>query len=304
MADIESQIVNFYESTLATLLASGATSTTVASAPTTNGSTVINASSGSPIYLVIDPDNSGNREVVSVTTSSGTSFTAITRDLENRYGGTPPDHQVGTTVRLAVLAEHFEDMNDRLDTGLASLALAIQTSDLQDDDTFATAAADKVASSESIKAYVDTQDALKLSLTGGTLSGNVAFSDNEASGIVLKDYAETDVAVTSSTGVVAIDLANGNTGSLTLTENVTDIDFTNVPTNGVSTFTLKITQDAASAYTVAINAITVNGGGDVTAKTAGAGGFTMTATLGAEDLVFFMFFDAGTPYLTSAQEMS
>jgi hypothetical protein len=304
MADIESQIVNFYESTLATLLASAATSATVASAPTTNGTTVINASSGSPIYLVIDPDNSGNREVVSVTTSSGTTLSAITRDLENRYGGTPPDHQVGTTIRLAVLAEHFEDMNDRLDTGLAALTGALQTSDLQDDDTFSTAAADKVASSESIKAYVDTQDALKLSLTGGTLSGNVAFGDNEASGVVIKDYAETDVALSSSSGVVAIDLANGNTGSLTLTENVTDIDFTNVPANGVSTFTLKITQDAASAYTVAINAITVNGGGDVTAKTAGAGGFSMTATLSAEDLLFFLFFDAGTPYLTAQQEMS
>jgi len=35
MANIESQIVNFYESTLATLLASGATSTTVVTAPTT-----------------------------------------------------------------------------------------------------------------------------------------------------------------------------------------------------------------------------------------------------------------------------
>jgi hypothetical protein len=161
MADIESQIVNFYESTLASLLASAGTSATVASAPTTNGTTIINASSGSPIYLVIDPDNSGNREVVSVTTSSGTTLSAITRDLENRYGGTPPDHQVGTTVRLAVLAEHFADMNDRLDTGLASLATAIQTSDLQDDDIFATAAADKVASSESIKAYVDTQVATK-----------------------------------------------------------------------------------------------------------------------------------------------
>jgi hypothetical protein len=159
MADIESQIVNFYESTLASLLASGATSTTVASAPTTNGTTVINASAGSPIYLVLDPDNSGNREVVSVTSSSGTTLSTITRDLENRYGGTPPDHQIGTTIRLAVLAEHFEDMNDRLDTGLASLATALQTSDLQDDDTFASAAADKVASSESIKAYVDTQNA-------------------------------------------------------------------------------------------------------------------------------------------------
>ena len=157
MANIESQIVNFYESTLATLLASGATSTTVATAPTTNGTTVINASAGSPIYLVLDPDNSGNREVVSVTSSSGTSLSTITRDLENRYGGTPPDHQIGTTVRLAVLAEHFADMNDRLDTGLAALTGALQTSDLQDDDTFASAAADKVASSESIKAYVDGQ---------------------------------------------------------------------------------------------------------------------------------------------------
>ena len=44
---------------------------------------------------------------------------------------------------------------------------------------------------------------------------------------------------------------NGNTGSITLTENITDIDFTNVPTNGVSTFTLQITQHASSAKTVA-----------------------------------------------------
>ena len=82
MANIESQIVNFYESTLATLLASGATSTTVVTAPTTDGTSVINASAGSPIYLVLDPDNSGNREVVSVTLSSGTTLSTITRDLE------------------------------------------------------------------------------------------------------------------------------------------------------------------------------------------------------------------------------
>ena len=70
------------------------------------------------------------------------------------------------------------------------------------------------------------------------------YADNAAATLtnkVLQDYAEKDVALTSSSGVVAIDLANGNTGSLTLTENVTDIDFTNVPTDGVSSFTLKIT---------------------------------------------------------------
>ena len=164
MADIESQIVNFYESTLASLLASAATSATVSSGPTSNGSTGINASAISPIYLVIDPDNSGAREVVSVTTSSGTSFSAITRDLENRYGGTPPDHQVGTTVRLAVLSEHFKDMNDRLDVGIAALTGAVQTADIQDDDTFASPAANKVASSESIKAYVNANKGASLGL--------------------------------------------------------------------------------------------------------------------------------------------
>ena len=175
---------------------------------------------------------------------------------------------------------------------------------LLDEDNMASDSSTSAASQQSVKAYVDTQDATKLSLAGGTMTGAINAGDQEISAAVLKDYAETDVALSSTSGVVAIDLANGNTGSLTLTESVTDIDFTNVPTNGVSSFTVKVTQDASSAYTVAINAITVNGGGDGTAKTAGAGGFTMTATLSAEDLLFFLFFDAGTPYLTATQEMS
>ena len=141
-------------------------------------------------------------------------------------------------------------------------------------------------------------------LTGGGTSGAVTLNlDTTVSGITLTDYAETDVAVTSSSGVVAIDLANGNTGSITLTENITDIDFTNVPTNGVSTFTLQITQDSTDR-TVAINAVTVNGGSDVTAKTAGGAGFTMSTGSGAIDLVTFLFVDAGTPLLNALQNFS
>ena len=160
MANIESQIVNFYESTLASLLASAATSTTVVTAPTTNGTTVINASAGSPIYLVLDPDNSGNREVVSVTSSSGTTLSTITRDLENRYGGTPPDHQIGTTIRLAVLAEHMEDLNDRIDTH-AALGTHLT---LIDEDNMASNSDTQPPSQQSVKAYVDTQVATKASL--------------------------------------------------------------------------------------------------------------------------------------------
>jgi len=119
----------------------------------------------------------------------------------------------------------------------------------------------------------------------------------------IKGYFETDQAVTSSSGVVTIDLDSGNTGTITLTENITDIDFTNVPTNGVSSFTLQITQDTTDR-TVAINAVTVNGGSDVTAKTAGGAGFTMSTGSGAIDLVTFLFVDAGTPLLNALQNFS
>ena len=142
-------------------------------------------------------------------------------------------------------------------------------------------------------------------LNGGGTSGTVTVNlDSTVTSIALQDYSEVDVAVTSSSGVIAIDMDNGNTGSITLSENITDIDFTNVPANGVSTFTLQITQDASSAYTVAINAVTVNGGGDVTAKIAGGAGYTMSSGNSAIDLVTFLFLDAGTPLLNALQDFS
>ena len=181
-----------------------------------------------------------------------------------------------------------------------SLADTDTTLTLIDDDTFGTASASTVPSSESVKVYADT----KLALSGGTLSGAINANDQELSAVVLKDYTEKDVALSSTSGVVTVDLANGNTGSLTLTENVTDIDFTNVPTDGVATFTLKLTQDASSAYTVAINAVTVNTAA-ATVKTSGGDGFDMTATLSAIDIVTFIFFDASTDiFLNALQEFS
>ena len=141
-------------------------------------------------------------------------------------------------------------------------------------------------------------------LNGGGTSGTVTVNlDSTVTAISLQDYAEVDQAVTSSSGVLAIDLDSGNTGTITLTENITDIDFTNVPANGVSTFTLQITQDSTDR-TVAINAVTVNGGGNVTAKTAGGAGFTMSTGSGAIDLVTFLFVDAGTPLLNALQNFS
>ena len=119
-----------------------------------------------------------------------------------------------------------------------------------------------------------------------------------ANGVEFKGYKETDVAVTSA-ATLAIDLSNGNTGSVTLAHNVTDIDFTNVPTNGTSSFTLKITQDGTGSRTMAINAVTVNGGGNLTAKTPGGAGLTLSTAAASIDLITFIFYDAGTPLLNS-----
>ena len=116
----EVKFANFYESTLNGVLASGATSATLTAAPTSNGTSNIAA----PYYLVIDPDNASTREVVLVTSSSGTTLSAITRDVETRYTS-DPTHADGTVVRMAVVKEMFEDLHDRVDAGISNRKLCI-----------------------------------------------------------------------------------------------------------------------------------------------------------------------------------
>ena len=176
MADRATQVVNFYETTLSGLLASAGTSATVATSPG------VNASLGDEdtwFYLVIDPDNSGNREVVVVKTSSGTSFSLIERDLENDYAGSPPDHQSGTTVRMAVLAQHIDDQNDRVATNITSLTTAISD--------FETNSAASIATFESngATAIADLEtdfDNLETSLTNTV---NAALASKPSLGLVI-----------------------------------------------------------------------------------------------------------------------
>jgi uncharacterized RmlC-like cupin family protein len=132
----------------------------------------------------------------------------------------------------------------------------------------------------------------------GVAIDSVTLKDGAVVGAAFTDYVETDVAVTSGT-TLAIDLANGNTGSVTLAHNVTDIDFTNVPANGTSSFTLKATQDGTGSRTLAINKVTVNGGSEAVALTQGNAGITLSTAANAVDLVTFLFFDAGNPLVNA-----
>ena len=317
MANRETQVFNFYESTIATSdFSAGASSFSVATAPTIDGTNGITSATTSNedtwIYLVIDPDSTSNREIVVVKThtSGTTSFSDVERDYDGRQeaAGAAADtgisHGIGTTVRMAVLAEHILDQNERVSANITSLSDALTDfdtdsttaiSDFNSDGataisninaSSATSMIDNATSGTSIEVDIDNDFMLVYDATDSTSKKVYANQTNKE----LKGYKETDVALTSTSGVVAIDLNNGNTGSLTLTENVTDIDFTNVPANGVGTFTLKITQDSSTAYTVAIDAITVNGSGHQTAKTPfGGSGYTMTATTSRTDILGFYF---------------
>jgi hypothetical protein len=318
MALTETNIVNAFETTLAAQLASGGTTMNLTDDPGV----------AAPAYFVIAPDSDSAREVIKWD-SGAYNNASVTRDLDSKHG-TDPTHASGTTVRLAVVKQHIEDAHDRINdialTGDVTGTLASATQDVAT--TIAAGAVEfamldgaavvlesetitsndndtTIPTSAAVKNYVDAETATLTNKTLGavTLSGAVTGGDQEISAVLFKDYAETDVAVTSSSGVVSINLANGNTGTITLSENITDIDFTNVPASGVSTFTLQITQDSTDR-TVAINAVTVNGGGDVTALTAGGAGFTMSTGSGAIDLVTFLFVDAGTPLLNALQNFS
>ena len=130
-------------------------------------------------------------------------------------------------------------------------------------------------------------------------------SEKTANGgvIVNSALATKTQSLSSSSGVLAINLASGNTGSITLTENITDIDFTNVPSSGQAEFTLHITQHASSAKTVSLKKLTVNGGSEVLARTVSSLNFTMSSTYSTVDVLIFTFVDAGTPFVKFNQKV-
>ena len=63
------------------------------------------------------------------------------------------------------------------DTSTASMSFVV------DEDNMVSDSATKIPTQQSVKAYVDTQDALKLSLTGGTMSGAIAMGGSKITGL-------------------------------------------------------------------------------------------------------------------------
>jgi hypothetical protein len=172
----EVKFSNFYESTLNGILASGATSMTLTAAPTSDGTSGIAA----PYYLVIDPDNASNREVVLITSASGTTVSVMTRDVEGRHT-TDPTHTSGTVVRMAVVKEMFEDLHDRVDAGMSASST----------DTLTNKTFDVEATGNSIS-NIDVAD-LKSGVLDTDISSVSGSDDTLASAKAIKTYTDTEI---------------------------------------------------------------------------------------------------------------
>ena len=110
----------------------------------------------------------------------------------------------------------------------------------------------------------------------------------------LKTYSESVSNVASSGGVVTVDLAQSQNFNLTLTENITHIIASNIPSD-VSSFTIKITQDASSAYTVDLDDLRNSGGSVLPVYWAGGGIIPiMTPTVSRTDIYTYKTFDGGS----------
>ncbi len=104
----------------------------------------------------------------------------------------------------------------------------------------------------------------------------------------LARYAEVTTNISTVSGAINIDLNNGNVHKVTLTENVGAINFANInpDVTMTTTVTLKITQDAATPYTV-------NFGG---ARWAGGSVPVISTGLDAIDRFVFITDDGGVTW--------
>ena len=222
----ETKLLNAFETTLSTTLGASGTTATL-TAVTDAASNNIEA----PCYLVIEPDSSTNREYVLVSAinigtktitlgDGGSSY----RFLKGSSASSGLSHASGSTIRYVPMAQHFEDINDRVDTIINEAGTAVNTSLFLDEDDMSSNSATKGVTQQSVKAYVDTQltaEDLDISADSGS---NIAIDlDSE----VLDLEGGTGIDTTTGTNKVtfAIDSTVATlTGSQSLTNKTIDVD--------------------------------------------------------------------------------
>jgi len=151
----------------------------------------------------------------------------------------------------------------------------------------------------SIVAGVATATTLVVGTALSTSGANVGFGTDTPRGKIdvvgesrFEAYAELPLTVTSSSGVVDLDLSRGQSFDLPLTENVDVFNFKNITAGTCRAFTIKITQDS-SARSVGIDTYRLDGGANRSCTWPGGVVPSVSIGAGATDIYSFMTFDGG-----------
>ena len=108
----------------------------------------------------------------------------------------------------------------------------------------------------------------------------------------LKTYSEGVQSLSSSSGIVTIDLTKAQTFELTATESITKFVIQNVP-SGSSSFTIKNTQDSTGTWFVGVDSFESQGGISIPVYWPGGVVPVVTTAANAVDLYSFKTFDGG-----------
>ncbi len=210
----ETNLLNAFETTLSTTLGASGTTVTL-TAVTDSASNNITA----PCYLVIEPDSATNREYVLVSAINIGTKTITLGDGGSSYryltGSSATSglsHASGATIRYVPMAQHIEDINDRVDTIMNSAGTAVNTSGLvKDEDDMSSDSATHLATQQSVKAYVDSQVTAQ-DLDVETDSGNIDIDlDSEALTIAGGEGIDTSATGTTVT-IAGEDASTSNKG--------------------------------------------------------------------------------------------
>ena len=200
----ETSLLNAFETTLSTTLGASGTTVTL-TAVTDSASNNITA----PCYLVIEPDSATNREYVLVSAINIGTKTITLGDGGSSYryltGSSATSglsHASGATIRYVPMAQHIEDINDRVDTIMNSAGTAVNTSGLvKDEDNMSSDSATHLATQQSIKKYVDDKVTAE-DLDVETDSGNIDI-DLDSEALTIAGGEGIDTSATGTTVTIA-----------------------------------------------------------------------------------------------------
>ena len=171
----ETKLLNAFETTISGAMSSTALTITVNAVSNAAGDTLT-----APCYLVIEPDSATQREYFLVSSIDTGTKTLTISAIGNRYlaGSAATSgltHASGSTIRMSAMAQHFEDLNDRVDANFNEAGTQIVAGNaVKDEDNMASDSAVHLATQQSIKAYVDSQvTAQDLDFAGDTGTGAV-----------------------------------------------------------------------------------------------------------------------------------